>query len=540
MANQRLSVFSIREILRLSFSLNLSGREIATCLGLSRSAVWECLRRAKTADLSWPLHDDMNDSDLMLLLYPAEPAALDRPKPDCEYISMELKRKGVTLSLLWEEYKRSNPNGYQYTQFGDYYRDWQKTASLIMRQDHKAGHKAFSDFSGGNLKIVDPSTGEVQLARLFVCALGASSFTYAELFFGETAEAWCTGQAHAFEYFGGTTELVVPDNPRAVVSKACRYEPKLNPDFVLLAQHFGVGILPARVRHPKDKAKVESGVGVATRWILARLRNHKFFSLAEANKAVHELLEDMNSRPFKKMSGCRRSIFESIDKPALKPLPRNRYEYAHIEFAKVKNDYHVEVENRFYSVPHQLIGKHVEVRVSRICIEIFFQNRRVASHFVSDREQTNSTLNEHMPKEHRAYKDWTPERFHRWALKIGPSTAQFIKILIESAKHQEVAYRAAFGVLRLDKLYGSQRLEGACQRAAAIHSYTYKTVKLILQNNMECRPLQQNEMPSQLRIVNTMVRGADYFTQKKETENVDTSDHGKSEEPQVVRDGSSA
>jgi transposase len=533
-------MISIREILRLSFSLNFSGRQIAECLRLSRSAVWECLRRAKAAGLSWPLPEELNDAELLARLYPPELESIDRPKPDCVHICLELKRKGVTLSLLWEEYKRVNHDGYQYTQFCEIYRSWQTRVSLTMRQEHKAGHKAFSDFSGGNLKVVNPSTGEVLLARLFVCSLGASSYTYAELFFGETTEAWCLGQAHAFEYFKGTTELVVPDNPRAVVSKVCRYEPTLNSDFALMAQHFDVGVLPARVRHPKDKATVESGVGVATRWILARLRNHTFFSLAEANTAVSALLDDMNNRPFKKMSGCRRSVFESIDKPALKPLPSNRYEYTHIEYAKVNNDYHIEIDKRFYSIPHQLAGKRVEVRVSCNTIEILFQNKRVASHLVCDHERETKTLDEHMPKAHRAYKDWTPERFHHWASLIGPSTAAFIQTLIESTKHREIAFRAAFGVLRFSKSHGDRRLEGACQRAAAIRSYSYKTVKLILQNNMECKPLQPNEMPTQLRIINTNVRGSDYFAQKKETENADTSDNGKSEESEAIRDGQSA
>jgi transposase len=325
MANRRLSVTSIREILRLRFSLRLSGREIANSLNVSRTAVSECLQRAAAASISWPIPDGIDDEALTAKLYPVSSNSNARPKPDCEYIHQELKKKGVTLSLLWAEYKRDNPDGYQQTSFNAFYRNWLEKSNLVMRQEHHAGRKAFSDFSGGWLPITDSETGEVRPARLFVCALGASSFTYAEPFFSESAEAWCLGQAHAFEYFGGTTEMVVPDNPRAVITKACRYEPDLNPDFLVLAQHFDVAVAPARVRKPKDKAIVEAAVGLATRWIIARLRNHTFFSLAEAAAAVRSLVDDLNDRPFKKLRGTRRSLFESVERDALKPLPRNKY-----------------------------------------------------------------------------------------------------------------------------------------------------------------------------------------------------------------------
>jgi transposase len=507
---------SIREILRLAHSCKLSGRQIAKSLGLSRSAVWECLRRSIAANLSWPLPVELDEDTLNAMLYPPqEKDAPPRPMPDCQYIHKELKRKGVTLSLLWEEHKNENPAGYQYTQFCEIYRNWLKKVGLVMRQEHKAGKNSFSDFSGGTLKVIDRSTGEVEFFRLFVCALGASSYTYAELFPSESAESWCNGQANAFKFFGGTTEFVVPDNPRAVITKADYCEPEVNPDFLLLAQHFDIAVAPARVRRPKDKAKVESAVGVATRWILARLRNQDFFTLAEANQAVQALLSDLNNRPFQKMKGSRRSLYEEIDKPALKALPRSKYEYMHVEFAKAGNDYHVNIDGSHYSVPFYLVGERLEVRICSSTIEVFHKGTRVASHPKCNKEGQTQRLDEHMPPAHRAYKDWSADRFQEWAAKIGPSTALFVNRLIAQKRYPELAYRACFALMRLVKGHGSDRMEGASQRAIAVGSYSYTTVKLILQNRMDCRPLPVAEMPEQLTISNNNVRGSEYYTSTK-------------------------
>jgi len=491
---------------------------IAKSLGLSRSAVWECIRRAKAVQLTWPLPEDLSESDLHALLYEPTPAGSERTPPDCDWIFNQLKIKGVTVSLLWEEYKRENPHGYQYTQFSEIYRRWRKKADLVMRQQHKAGHKAFSDFSGGKLRITDPATGEVRLAPLFVCALGASSFTYAEPFFSESAEAWCTGQANAFQYFGGSTEIIVPDNPRAVITRACPYEPDVHSDFLLLAEHFGCAVVPARVRKPKDKAKVESAVGLATRWILARLRHQTFFSLAEAKVAVGKLLQELNDRPFKKLPGCRKSLFESIEKSALKQLPKGKYEYVRVQYAKVNIDYHIEIGKCYYSVPHQLVGKRVEARIGPDAVEIFFNGRRVASHPKTRCPGQARTVDEHMPKTHRAYKDWTPARIKDWASTIGPSTATFVEELMARKKYPELAYRSSLGIIRLAKQHGSDRLEGACQRAIAIGCYSYKNVKLILQNNMDCRPLPAHELPTQLQLIHTNIRGASYYARQREEE----------------------
>jgi transposase len=530
-------VKSIREILRLSFSCQLSGRQISKALGLSRAAIWECLRRASAADLTWPLPDTLDETKLFELLYQQPTVQTPRTQPDCLHIFNELKRKGVTLSLLWEEYKRDNHDGYQYTKFCGIYSDWLEKTNLVMRQEHRAGHKAFSDFSGGTLNIVDPHTGVVQTAKLFVCALGATSYTYAELFFSESAEAWCTGQANALSYFGGTSEILIPDNPRAVISKACPYEPDINPDFLLLAEHFGVAVVPARVRRPKDKAVVEAAVGLATRWILARLRNMTFFSLAEANLAVKRLLEDLNNRPFKKIPGSRKSLFEAIEKAALKPLPLHRYEYAHVKYARANIDYHIEIDRCYYSVPFQLVRQRLEARVTAHTIEVFSKGRRVASHAKCQRPGQSSTLDQHMPQGHRHYKDWSPARITSWASRIGPGTTTFVEQLMLRKKHPELAYRASLGVIRLARLHGESRLEAACQRAIAIGAFSYKNVKLILQNNMDNLPL--TEIPQQITILrHDNIRGANYFAQQnKENTNANQPNIGESEKPETLWHG---
>lgn len=527
---------SIREILRLACDCKLSIRQISDSLQISRSAIGECLRRAHAANLSWPLPDELDDAALIDLLYKRKIEQSSRPRPDCEYLHRELKRKGVTLSLLWEEYKREHPDGYQYTQFCDIYREWLKLVDLSMRQEHIAGKNAFSDFSGGTLAVVDLETGELRQARLFVCVLGASNFTYAEPFYSESAEAWCTGQSNAFLYFNGCPEICVPDNPKAVIAQSCPYEPDINPDFLLVAEHYGIAVLPARVRKPKDKAKAEAGVLLATRWILARLRNRRFLGLAEAKAAVGELVELLNNRPFKKIKGSRRSLFESIEKSALKPLPAGKYEYTHIVKATVDKSYHIEIDGRSYSVPFHLAHKVVEARITHQAVEIFFNRRRVASHALDER--TKYTHTDHMPKSHRAYAEWSPERMRNWASKVGPITADFVEQLLFRSKPVEQGYRSCFGIMRLAKHHGSERMEAACLRAATINSFSYKTVKLILQNKMECRPIVEGNTP-QLKMLHSNIRGAEYY-REEEQNHADSSNVGKPQDLEASRHGESA
>jgi transposase len=519
----------IREILRLHYSCSLSNRKISKALGCSRWAVDEYIRRAETANLGWPLSSEFDDEDkLEALLYLKEPTPIDkqRPQPDCNYIHQELKKKGVTLDLLWQEYKQEHPNGYQLSQFRNIYRDWRKTVNLSMRQNHKAGEKAFSDFAGKTLPITNPHTGEITQAHLFVCSLGASSYTYAKLFFSENTEAWATGHALAFTYFGGCPNIIVPDNPKPVITKACRYEPDVNPSFAQMANHFNLAIIPARVRHPKDKAVVESAVGLTTRWILAVLRKQTFFSLAEANQAVAELLEKLNNKPFKKLPGTRRSRFETVDKPALKPLPDTQYEYMHIKYATVHiADYHVEYDGSWYSAPYQYRGRTVEARATLNTIEIYLKGKRIASHPRGIIKGSRSTLDEHRPKSHREYGQWPPERITRWAATIGPATKDLTEKILQSKKHPELGYRTCFGILRLAKSVGNNRLESACQRALSFNACSLRSVKSILDSGLDRCSLP--EKPRQLKIIHTNIRGANAFStlHQQEDNNVDSSNN---------------
>jgi len=514
----------IKEVLRLHHSCGLSNKQISKSLGCSRGAVTEYLHRAEAAGLTWPLPEELDDAQIEQRLFPPSAKSRGKPLPDFNYIHTELKKKGVVLIQLWAEYREDNPDGYGLSQFCDLYRKYAKTLNLVMRIEHKAGEKAFSDFAGKTLSIViNPKTGQTKEAHLFVCTLGASNYTFAELFWDETTESWCNGHAAAFSYFDGCPKFVVPDNPKPVVTKANPYEPDINPSFAQMAAHYDVAVTPARVRKPKDKAKVEAAVGLATRWILAVLRNHKFYSLAEARVAVRELLDKLNNRQFKKMPGSRRSLYEGIDKPALKPLPVTPYEFANFKDASVGIDYHVVFDNHFYSVPYQYRGEVVEVRATFTTIEVFRRGKRIASHPRGLPDYKASTIKEHRPKSHQEYGDWPPERIIDWAKKIGPSAAMLCESIMARREHPEQGYRSCLGILRLTKKFGDSRLELACHRALAIGGFTYKSVKSILESKLDQRPLP--EKPNQLSIVHSNIRGADAFTvPQKENDHVDTSD----------------
>lgn len=500
----------IREILRLFHQNGLSRKKISRSLGCARSSVADYLNRAQQAGLSWPLPPELDDEELLekhLFAPSAEPA---RPQPDCEYIHQELKKKGVTLQLLWQEYKEEHPNGYQISQFSDIYRQWRKKLDVSMRIDHKAGEKAFSDFAGTTLPIVNPATGEVTYAHLFLCTLGASSYTFARLFWNETSESWCNGHALAFEYFHGCPEIVVPDNPKPVITKACPYEPDVNPSFAQMAAHFGVTIIPARVRHPKDKAAVESAVGHATRVILAVLRNRTFFSLSEANGAVSALLTKLNARPFKKIPGSRLSRFEEIDRPALKPLPSENYQFQHIQKASVHiADYHVDFDKCWYSVPFHYRGREVEIRATNHTVEVFLRGKRIASHVRHITAGKRTTLKEHRPKNHQDYGDWPPERLVRWAEQIGPETKTLIEKILADRDHPEQGYRSCFGILRHAKSVGNQRLNAAAARALTINACSLKSITSILKYGLDSRPVP--EKPPHLIVLHDNIRGKNSF-----------------------------
>lgn len=530
----------IKEVLRLHHSSGLSQKQISKALGCSRGAVAEYLHRAQAAGLDWPLPDELDDAQIERRLFPPVAPAKSRPLPDYNYIHGELKKKGVTLVQLWAEYREDHPDGYGQSQFCDLYRRFEKNLSLVMRQEHKAGHKAFSDFAGKTLFITDARTGELTPAYLFVCALGASSFTFAELFRDQTSESWCNGHAAAFAYFDGCPEIVVPDNPKPVVTKACPYEPDINPSFAQMAAHYDIAVIPARVRKPKDKAKVEAAVGLATRWILAVLRNRTFFSIAEARSAVRELLDKLNDRQFKRMQYSRRSLYESIDKPALQPLPMVPYEYAQFKKVSVNIDYHVEYDRHFYSVPHQYRNEVVEIRATSTTIEIIRRGKRIATHPRSFVEHKASTLIEHRPKSHQEYGDWPPERIVSWARSIGPSAAALVEAIMARQKYPELGYRSSMGILRLAKKYPESRVEAACKRALSIRGLSYKSVKSILDSNLDQRTVAEN--PQELAIVHANIRGAGAFVPQpnnKENEDADSPNDRQAEIVEAQRNGQS-
>jgi len=492
MPAKRLSMRKIKEVLRLKAS-SASNRKIAVSCGISRPTVSEYLRRAADAGLSWPLPAELNDTALEAQLFPPIPAlpVQARGIPAWPVIHHELKRKGVTLFLLWQEYREQHPFGYQYSWFCERYRQWLGRLDLVMRQDHRAGEKLFVDYAGQTVPIVDPHSGEIHDAQIFVAVLGTSNYTYAEATWTQGLADWIGSHQRAFAFFGGVPEIVVPDNLKSGVSKAHRYEPDINPTYQELASHYGVAVIPARVRRPKDKAKVEIGVQVVERWILARLRNRTLFSLAELNRAIRELLEGLNTRPFKKLPGCRQDLFKQLDQPALGSLPITPYTFAEWEKARVHIDYHVEVLKHYYSVPYQLAKREIEVRITANTVECWLKGKRVASHVRSRQPGRHTTVREHMPKSHQQYGDWPPKRLIRWAQKTGPATARIIASVLSGRRHPQQGYRSCLGILRLGKSYGNERLEAACVRALLLGTHRYKSIESILKHGLDSKPLPQ-------------------------------------------------
>jgi transposase len=481
----------VYEVLRLKWGQGLSDRKIAQSLGISRPAVAEYVRRAQAAGLSWPLPEPYDEGTLERLLFPAVSARAPAPHlvPDWSTVHRELKRKGVTLFLLWQEYKAATPDGLQYSWFCHTYRAWAHKLDLVMRQHHRAGEKLFVDYAGQGIPVVDSHSGEVHEVALFVAVLGASNYTYAEATWTQSLPDWIGAHVRTFAAFGGVPEIVVPDNLKAAVTRAHRYEPEINRTYAALAQHYGFAIIPARAAKPRDKAKVEVGVQIVERWILARLRHHTFFSLVEVNAAIHPLVSALNARPFKKLSGSRQQLFAALDRPALRPLPAQPYEYAEWKQARVNIDYHVEVEGHYYSVPYVLVRQQLDVRLSAQVVELFHKGKRVASHRRSPFKGRHSTVAAHMPTAHQRYAEWTPQRLIHWAAHSGPATAQVVETILASRPHPQQGFRSCLGIMRLGKSYGDERLEAACQRALTLGACSYKSLESILKNGLDRRPL---------------------------------------------------
>lgn len=503
----------IREILRLYHELGLSHRQIAESLQTAHSTVGDVIRRAAGVGLGWPVPDSMTWDDVERLLYPGntdKPKA--RPLPKWEKVHRELKsKKSVTLQLLWCEYKEANPDGLQYSQFCVHYREWVRKLDVVMRQTHRAGEKMFVDFAGETVPIVDPASGEVKQAYVYVAVLGASNYTYAEATMTQDLRSWVSLTSNALEFFNGSAGIWVPDNLKTGVTTACRYEPDINATYSEMAEYYGAVVIPARPRKPRDKAKVEKGVQVVEGWILAAIRNITFFGVHQLNSVISEKLEVLNNKPFQKLDGTRRTVYEQIDRPALRPLPQTHYVFAEWKKANVNIDHHIAVDHNLYSVPHSLIGRELDVRLTARIVEVFNRGQRVAVHQRAIGRGKVATEPSHRPASHQKHLEWTPERMIRWAGTIGPNTGELVKTILERRPHPEQGYRSCLGIIRLTKAYSPERVESAAARALALGGISYKSVNSILRNGLDQTPLPEQAPPEALP-AHANVRGPGYFS----------------------------
>src|SRR3954467_7927805 len=486
MPAERLSMRKVREVLRLKHACGASVRTIARSVGVGHTTVAEYLRRTAVIGITWPVPGEIDDAELERLLF--APAGFNRPSarimPDWNHVHAELRRRGVTLLLLWEEYRSEHPDGYGYSRFCDLYIDWRRGVSATMRQTHVAGEKLFVDYAGDTVPVFDGATGEERRAHVFVAVLGASNYTYAEARWSEGPADWIGSHVTALAFLGGVPKLLVCDNLRAGVTAACRYEPGVNRSYQEMAAHYGAAVLPTRVRRPRDKAKVETAVLIVERFILARLRHRRFLSLGELKEGIPGLLGDPKARVMRKLGGSLRAFFDTIDRPALLPLPAEPYAYAEWRRCRVAPDYHVEVHGHFYSVPSRLIREMVEARITDTTIEVFHAGKRIAAHARSASKRRHTTIPEHMPSAHRRYASWTPARMLSFAAQIGPGTAALVETIMRTKPHPEQGFRACLGILQLAKTYGEVRLEAAYQRGLSIGSRSYGSVASILRNGL--------------------------------------------------------
>lgn len=511
----------IKEILRLKFDCELSNRGIARSCSISHSTVADYISRFEESGLSWPLATEVDELELERRLFPLDSVvrknAFDR-EPDWKYIHEELRKKGVTLLLLWQEYLEENPKGFRYSQFCELYKRWKKTLQVSMRQSHRAGEKMFVDYCGQTVEIKNGLQGDVLYAQVFVAVLGASNYTFAEAHYKQDIAHWLGGHTRGFEFFGGVPEVVVPDNLKAGVKSPCRYEPALNPSYHDMAKHYQVAVIPARVRKPKDKSKAEVGVQVVQRWILAVLRKRTFFSLHQLNQAIKELLIDLNNRQMRHLGKSRKELFESLEKPVLNPLPQQPYPFWEWRKAKVPSDYHVKFDHNYYSVPSRYVGKKVDIRANQNLVEIYVKDKVIAYHKRSYNKNFVLTEAKHMPKKHRVIKEVNAQHLINWSEKVGPKTSAIISQILSSENHPEQTYRKCLGILRLGGRYGEERLEAVCNRALHFGVKKYKGLESMLKNGCDKFPLDDvDKKASSEPLHHENIRGSHYYHQEAGT-----------------------
>jgi len=510
MSTERLTMRQTREILRQKMLLRRSHRAIAKSVGVSAGVVSLASRRATAASLDWEQIDSLDDSALESRLYPSAALASERAEPDCAWIHRERHRPGVTLELLHHEYLEQHAKGLKYTAFCERYRDWLRRRGLVMRQVHLAGDKLFVDYSGKKAHIVDPDTGEVIDVELFVAVLGASNYTYAEATATQRGPDWIASHVRTLEYIGGAPAALVCDQLKSGVTRACRYEPEAQRTYEELAEHYQTTVLPARPKHPRDKAAVEVGVQIVQRWILARIRNEVFHSLGELNARIRELLVDLNGRVMRRYGKSRRELFEHLEHDKLRPLPSTRFEYSDWVKVRANIDYHVVVDGHFYSVPHALRHEQLDARLTQTTVEIFNNRNRVWAHRRSSVRGGFTTVAEHMPSAHRAQAEWTPTRILAWAEKLGPATRQLADEILRERPHPEQGFRSCLGILRLAKRYGDDRVEAACRRAIAVRARSYRHVESILKRGLD-RTASTSADTTPPPIHHENVRGRGYY-----------------------------
>jgi transposase len=510
----------LKEVLRLR-SLGLSQHQIARSCCISQSTVHEYLSAAQTAGVRWPLPDNWDEQQIEQARFRQRPAPTvwrKHPEPDWTKVHEDLQtHQDLTLQLVWQEGRENNSEGYGYSRFCELYRRWLKKLDLVLRQEHRAGEKMFVDYAGATVPIHDPQSGAAHASAVFVAVLGASSYTFAEATAGQDLRNWIGSHMRAFEFFGGVTEVVVPDNLKSAVTHPSYYEPDLNPTYRDLGEHYGVAIIPARPYRARDKAKAEVGVQVVQRWIVAALRRRKFFSLAEVNQAIAELLARVNRRPFRKREGSRATLFAQLDRPALKPLPATRYRFGEWETARVNIDYRIEVERHFYSVPYALVHQVLDVHLTGETVEILHRGVRVASHARSYEAGKATTLTEHRPKSHQKYLGRTPSRLIEEAQRTGPCTGQLVEAILGAKRHPEQGFRSCLGILRLAKTYPAERMEAAARRCLRARAYNFQSMDSILKSQLDRLPIP-GDPPVQSAVDHDNIRGADYFDSPPEAD----------------------